>query len=151
MSKQERTRKSSPQNRVKSFQEALVEVEPTSELDIDERERFDAIIASRERSTWTPADINTATHLAQIEVERDRTREAYQEIGVSIEDHNGKPVVNPLFTVYNYLYTQANRTRRDLGLSASQRAISGHKQAKRNQQDSAAKSKISSLIARPNG
>lgn len=154
MSKQERTRKSAPQNRVKSFSEALEVVEPSSELNIAELERFNAIIDSRERSTWTPADIATATHLAQVEIERDQTRDAYMVEGAAIENNMGKPIVNPLFTVYNTLFTQANRIRRDLGLSASQRSISGHKQKKRNLQDSNAAAKVSSmsaLIARPGG
>ena len=153
MAKQERTRKSAPQNLVKSFDAAVEEVSPSLELDFDELSRFDEIIASRERSTWTLADIATATHLAQCEIERDRVRASYMEVGHTIVDHNGKTLVNPMFSAYNVLFGQANKIRRDLGLTASQRSISGHKQAKRNQQDAAAASKIASLstlIARPN-
>ena len=152
MAKQERTRKSAPQNRVKSFTSVAIEVVPALPLDSEESARFKAIIDSRERDTWTPADIATATHLAQVEIERDRCRATYLAEGQCIADHNGKAIVNPNFTVYNYLFAQANRVRRDLGLSASQRSISGHKQAKRNQQDSKIAEKVSSLsglIARP--
>ena len=148
MSKQERTRKSAPQNKVKSFISASEDILPTSELDFDELARFDAIIASRERETWTPADRGMATKLAEIEVEWHRERQL-----VKIEGSTDGDKVSPRFKVCEGLFTQINRLRRDLGLSASQRAISGHKQAKRNQQDHAAAEKITSigsLIARPN-
>src|SRR6056300_1023735 len=135
MAKQERPRKSAPQNVAKSFADANLVINPSYELDEAERKRFDAIIDSRERNSWVPADVETAAHLAIIEVERDRTRKMYREEGPKIVDHNGKEMINPTFKVYCDLDTQANRTRRDLGLSASQRGISGHRQAKRNQQD----------------
>ena len=115
-------------------------------------ERFNAIIASREHSSWVPADVAVATHLAKTEVERDRTKDEYLEEGKKILDHNDREVVNPLFTIYKDLDTICDRTRRGLGLSASQRGISGNKQRKRNEQDADAKKKmatISSLIARP--
>ena len=149
MAKQERTKKSSVQNKVKSFLSASEEILPSTGLDCDELERFDAIIASRERETWTPADRNMATKLAELEVEWHREREVLRDEGTVIGEK-----ANPRVKVCEGIFTQINRMRRDLGLSASQRAISGHKQAKRNQQDHAAAEKIASigsLIARPNG
>jgi hypothetical protein len=154
MSKQERTRKSSPQNRAKSFAAVMTEIEPSSVLDADEYDQFQAIIGSRERETWTPADIITATALAQIEIERDRVRAEYLVMGHMLTNERGVTCLNPLFTAYNMLFGQINRARRDLGLSASQRSVSGHKQAKRNTQDRIAADKVSSLaglIARPDG
>lgn len=154
MSKQERTRKSSPQNRAKSFAAVITGVEPSCDLDADEYNQFQAIVGSRELETWTPADIITASALAQIEVERDRVRSQYLEMGHVLTDDRGKSTLNPLFTVYNLLFAQINKARRDLGLSASQRSISGHKQAKRNLQDMKSAEKVSSLaglIARPDG
>lgn len=152
MAKQDRTRKSAPQNKAKSFVTANERIPPSSELDSDELVQFDAIIDSREFDTWLPADVATATHLARTEVERDRTKAEYLAEGKKIEDHNGKQIVNPLFTVYSALDTIANRTRRDLGLSASQRGVAGNRQKKRNEKDAEAKSTlatVSSLIARP--
>ena len=153
MSKQERTRKSAPQNKVKSFSSAPENIKPSADLDSAELARFQALIGSRESDTWVPADIELATHLAKLEVERDQMRDAYRAEGPKLIDHNGKQVVNPLFTIYNALLTQSTRLRRDLGLSASQRGVSGSKQKKRNLQDSNAKSSLSnlsSLINRPN-
>ena len=123
------------------------------ELDSAELVRFEQIIASRERETWVPADIATACHLAQIEIERDTVREQYLEEGRVILRGQTK-IINPLFTIYDKLVNQSLINRRLLGLSASQRAISGHKQAKRNIQDSSTADKVSSLsslIARPDG
>jgi len=154
MPKQERSKRSTATNRAKGFVEANETILPSSELDVDELVQFNAIIDSREHSTWMPADVATATHLARTEVERDRTKAEYLAEGKKIEDHNGKQIVNPLFTVYSALDTIANRTRRDLGLSASQRGVAGSKQKKRNEQDAEAKrtlATVSSLIARPGG
>ena len=145
MAKQDRTRKSSPQNKVKSFLNNAEDLKPSLSLDAVELARFRDIIDSRELDTWSPADIATATHLAQVEIERDTVRDGYLETGHTISDHNGKPIINPLFTAYNILDTQTGRLRRDLGLSASQRAISGHKQSKRNKQDRLTADKVSSL------
>jgi hypothetical protein len=151
MSKQDRNRKSAPHNRVKSFVDAEKEILPSSELNSDELVIFRAIIDSRETSTWTAHDIRQATTLAKDEAELVELREGYKAMGVYLEDHNGKPILNPLFTAYNTKYGQTKVARRDLGLSASQRSISGHKQAKRNQQDREAKataSNVSSLLAK---
>jgi hypothetical protein len=145
MAKQERTRKSAPHNRVKSFQDAQIPINPSSGLSEAEKECFDAIIASRERSTWLPADIRMATHLAIVEVQRDFAFRTYLD---DIEE--GLDRMPHSFRVYTQLGGQINTMRRDLGLTASQRGISGEKQAKRNQQDAkAVVSPMNSLIARP--
>lgn len=148
MSKQERSRKSAPHNRVKSFVSTSEEAVPTSKLDADEMARFQAIIGSRERETWTPADIGMATKLAELEIEWHRERELVKREGSVIDDK-----MNPRVKVCEGIFAQINRARRDLGLSASQRGVSGHKQAKRNQQDvkSAAAPGFGGLISMPNG
>ena len=154
MAKGERTHKDSPANRAKSFISVTKEVEPTFTLDADELERFNGVIASRERDSWTPNDVYVATTMAQLEIEAVQLREIYLREGQTMIDHNGKPIINPSFTAFNTIIGQLDKFRRTLGLSASQRGISGHKQAKRNQQDHKAAEKISSLsslIARPNG
>jgi hypothetical protein len=144
MAKQERTRKSAPQNRVKSFIDAPNEVIPTIPLNLDEMIRFQAIIESREAVTWSPADVHLATQMAQTEFEMVLQRLKYLEQGPTIYAGD-KPVVNPEFTIYKDLFTQAKEMRRMLGLSASQKGISGKKQVGRNQQDFQAAEKISSL------
>ena len=152
MAKQERTRKSSPANKVKSFVVANEQLLPTSDLDYRESERFDAIISSREHSTWLPADIHAATELAKTIAERDALRDQYMEEGAFVRNRFDDEVPSAKFLMWQTLDTQIIKTRRDLGLSASQRGVSGHKQAKRNQQDASAADKISSLsslIARP--
>ena len=154
MSKQDRNRKSSPQNLVKSFSNANRMIEPPITMNEHEIERFDAIIVSRDRETWTPTDIFNAARMAQLEVEAIEFRDAYRAEGVRITDHNDKPIINPFFTAYQTTIKAIDNQRRLLGLSASQKGISGTRQAKRNQQDAQAKEKISSLsslIKRPDG
>ena len=154
MAQAKRINKASPGNRSKSFISVMEAIDPAFPLDMDEGLRFEEIIAARERETWNKADIATATHMAQVEIERDRVRDMYQAEGLKIEDHNGKPIINPLFTAYNTLFGQADKLRRSLGLTAAPRGISGPKQARRNQQDAVAAEKVSSLsslIAKPRG
>ena len=152
MAKQERNRKSAPQNRAKSFADAVRGIEAPLPMIPEELERFDAIIVSRERDTWTPTDIFAAARLAQLEIEAEILRDEYQREGARIEDHTGKLVTNPTFTAYHTTLKAINDQRRQLGLSASQKGISGSKQAKRNQQDVQAREKVSAmpgLIATP--
>lgn len=144
MSKQERSRKSAPHNRAISFQNAEKSINPTESLTDIESERFHEIIGSREHSSWVPADIELATKMAMAAAERDDLRVAYQVEGVRCEDHNGKPIINPLYTAHKTKFDQVEVMRRQLGLGASQRNIAGHKQRKRNEQDAAA-AKVSSL------
>jgi hypothetical protein len=149
MSKQERTRKSSPQNRVKSFVDVQEEVKPTQLLNSEQLRWFSSIIDSRERSTWLPADIGAATQLAKLQCTYEQQMNEAVDDGL-IEDG----VINPRLKAADILFSQIDKACRRLGLTASQRGVSGHKQAKRNQQDSQAKattSNISSLINRPNG
>lgn len=155
MAKQERTRKSSPQNRVKSFSEANEVIEPWFELNEEERRIFDGYISSREKDTWLEADIECLTKLAKIAVEMDLVWKLYKENGPISFSQRGMPVASPYLATHGQLSSNYKALRTALGLSASQRGVSGNKQVKRNQQDSAAskvmsnESKITSLIAKP--
>lgn len=157
MAKQERTRKSAPQNRVKSAQLTKGVIEPWDELTEKERAIFDAVIASRENDTWLDADIEAATKLARIAVEMNECWDQLKTEGRIIYTDKGWPAANPLVGLYAQLSGLYQKHRTGLGLTASQRGVSGNKQAKRNKQDAAAirdneaasADKIASLIARP--
>ena len=156
MAKQERTRKSAPQNKVKSFQDADRVIEPWDDLTDDERRIFDGYVKSREVDTWLSSDIEALTKMAKLAAEMDRVWLEYKERGTVEFTQKGHPVPSPYLAAYGQLANNYKALRQALGLSASQRGISGHKQAKRNQQDAkAAKQdnadKIASLIARPDG
>ena len=103
MSKQERNRKSLPQNKVKSFRDANETLEPTSDLDYDELESFNELIGSREHSTWLPADLHSATELAKSIVERDRLREQYMAEGQFVRNRFDDEVPSPKFLMWQTL------------------------------------------------
>ena len=152
MAKQERTRKSLAQNKAKSYRAATETIQPWDKLDQAELRVFNALIASRETETWSDADIEVVTRLARITVEMDALWEQYKTEGPVIENNRGTPVENPVLRAHNSITQIYKMLRSSLGLTASQRGISGHKQAKRNQQDQKAKRKLASvdnLIAKP--
>jgi len=156
MAKQERTRKSAPQNKVKSYKSAQTVIEPWVELNDAERRIFDGYLGSREVETWSDADIEALTKLAKVAVEMDVCWADIQREGRTIFTEKGWPAANPQLSVYSQLSGIYTKQRTALGLTASQRGISGNKQAGRNQQDAKAKKtvkgsadKISSLLARP--
>ena len=154
MAKQERTRKSAPQNKVKSYEAAKIRIEPWVELDEAELRVFDAVINAREKETWADADVEAATKLARVAVELDALWEDYKETGPVIINKRGTPVPNPVLTAHGNLMGTYRQLRLALGLTANQRGISGSKQGKRNLQDAQAakepenESKITSLIPR---
>lgn len=145
MAKQDRQRKSAPHNRAKSFSDAVRVISAPIPLDDAELERFDAVIVSRERDTWSPSDVFAAARMAQIEVEAESLRRMYLAEGQVIEDAGGKRVINPAFSAHQQLLAQLDKHRRTLGLTASQKGVSGSRNAKRNQQDRQAAEKVSSL------
>ena len=138
MAKQQRTRKSAPQNKAKSFQDALVTIDPWSDLDEEESRVFQAIINSREKDTWVDIDVERATKLARVSVQMDREWDMLQEEGTQVLSDKGWPATNPRIGTYSQMAGIYQKMHTALGLSASQRGIAGHKQAGRNQQDSKA-------------
>ena len=147
MAKQERTRKSAPQNKVQAFLDAANPIEAPISLNPEESRWFDAIISSRERSTWLDTDIGNAVQLAKLQVLYQAELTTCMSEGLVLDDR-----MNARLKVTDILFGQIERMGRRLGLSASQRGISGRKQDARNQKEAEAKevgSNISSLIARP--
>lgn len=154
MSAQTRTRKSAPQNRAKSFSDAANTIEPWHKLNKTETRAFNALIDSREVDTWLDADIEMATRLSKLMVYMDSLWAQCMEEGPTFYNEKGTLCENPIFRTHNTLTQNYKTLKAALGLSASQRGVAGNKQAKRNQQDAAAKktvkgkptSKIASLI-----
>lgn len=142
MAKQERSKKSTVSNKARAFQDVQRAVEPWHELDEDERRLFDALIHSREVSTWLPADIEAATALAQVGVEMQRCWQQLQEEGRTVVTDKGWASANPLIAVYAQLSGLYQKHRTALGLTASQRGVSGNKQAGRNLEESDIRGKV---------
>ena len=155
MAKQIRNRKSAPQNKVKSAQLESGVIQPWHPLSPEETRNFNALIDSREEDSWLDSDIEAATRLAKVCVEMDTLWREYQEEGSLIYTDKGWPAPNPKINLYNQMAGVYQKLRTSLGLTASQRGVSGVKQAGRNKQDAKGKklekdtTKITSLLARP--
>ena len=160
MSKQERTKKSSPLNKIASNRAKSSDIKPWIELDELQQKVFEAVVASREVDTWSDLDRMTATMLAQVQTEWQEQFNLLQEEGAVVYSDKGYPDSNKRIQVVAQLFGQFTKQCTALGLTASQRGISGHKQAKRNAQDIQAANRnkrdinddgtpVLSLLARP--
>jgi hypothetical protein len=153
MARTERKKKSNPAGRAQSFADAVKTLEPPFKLLKSEVKVFDQVVASRELGSWMDADLETAAHLAKVTVEMRKVWRQVHKDGTTVTGPHG-PVVSPALKAYNTLANIYRAYRSSLGLSASQRNISGHKQKKRNQQDADARKTVagvSSLFAKPAG
>jgi len=147
-----RPKKSNPANRAKSYASVCAKVLPIVDLSPIEMARFNMLVEAREAETWTDSDLDLVTKAAQVSVELDRLWIEYKKEGPMIDTESGSKVKNPILRCYESLSTLYKSQRTSLGLNASQRGISGHKQKGRNEQDTNARKKLSSigsLIARP--
>ena len=141
MARQHRKRKVTADEKAKTYQDAMKRHDSPINLDARELKAFDALIDSREYSTWLDSDLNIAAKLAKVTVEMDKLWDDYQG---GEEEAFGK---------WTKLVTPFQRMHNMLGISASQRAIKDKgAQLPRNQKQAAAKRKIASvenLLAKP--
>ena len=152
MATKQRTKKSTPANRVKTFSESVDSVDIPFDLDDEELDRFRATIGSKEISTWNDAATFQAGMLAKEQVLQLRLFKEIDEEGTVIKTDKGTPIRNPKYDVYNTV-SRLSLSRIDkLGLSATQRGVSGKKQEVRDQKSTTSRKKlasVSSLIAKP--
>lgn len=132
MSAQIRGKKSTLANSVKTMQEAVLVIQPTATLNEAELTHFNAVVNSRESSTWSENDRTIAGYLAKTYSKMDELWKQVDEEGFTAETLKGTPVINPAVTALNTLTVQAKSYNTLLGISASQKGVSGTGQAKRN-------------------
>lgn len=111
-----------------------IEILPNRELNRDGMRYFRHVIDSRERSTWTDYDISIASDLAMLwqdlmELERMYAADPRPMV---LNVRNGLMVENPTKKAMRDVRVDIRATGDKLGLSASQRALTGRKQTQRN-------------------
>jgi phage terminase small subunit len=127
---------------------AAEQIEPRgAKLDEFARARFDEIIATREPETWLPYDVFLATLLARFLRRLEEISEELDKDGYSFLDLRGRSVANPMLQALNSVTLTVQGLSRMLGLSASQRGVSGAAQGARDEAAAAAKAAISRAAA----
>lgn len=139
MARQERSKKSTIANTIDTFKRAKDLPEPSETLDAAERTYFDRIIKSREMSTWSENDLSIATSLAMTYVQYFACLEDIKKFGRIVTTDRGAMSGNPAANQMNQMSAAIRSFSATLGLSASQRAISGGKQDGRNKAEKQAR------------
>lgn len=139
MAKQERSKKSTVTNTLKTFQSANKLPQPHRELSEREMTHFNRIVKSREVETWSEHDVLIATHMALTYGAIDDQWDDLKINGWKVFSERGTPVKNPASDQLNQLASSVRAFSAVLGLSASQRGLSGSKQTTRNQAEKTAR------------
>lgn len=142
-----RSKKSTVANSVATFQSANDLPAPTEDLDERELTYFVRIMKSREVSTWSEHDLTLATDLAMTQVQYLDAMAAVKRDGRTTVNERGTPVTNPETGALNQLSSSIRAFTATLGLSASQRGVSGEHQASRNKAEQAARKVIEKVSA----
>jgi P27 family predicted phage terminase small subunit len=132
MSKQERSKKSTVSNQVLTAQMVSTKIDPPEPLSDRRRTHFDAIVKSRETSTWSPHDIRLAVNLAIALDRLDQVNLQLDAEGLMSESGKGTPIAHPLLPTLMSAASQVRQLSATLGLTASQRGVAGSKQSGRN-------------------
>lgn len=132
MSKQIRSKKSTVANSLATMVSASTAVQPTMNLSSPELIHFTNITNSRESSTWSDNDRAIAGYLAKTYHAMDELWLDIEAEGWVITNDRGTPIMNPKSTALNVLTTQSRSMNHILGISASQKGVSGSVQSIRN-------------------
>jgi len=132
MARQERTKKSTVTNSVKTMESARLINEPPFPLSETETNYFKSIVTAREHETWSDNDKLIAANLAKTYSAIDQLWSDINNEGFVVENQRGTPVANPKVSALNSMTSAMQSLNKTLGLSASQRGLSGAKQGSRN-------------------
>lgn len=103
---------------------------------------FDEVIHSREAATWSKYDLRVAANLAQFTRKLHELQEILNMEGYTVRNERGTMVGNPHGSILMQMSSVVGTISKQLGLSASQKGISGQDQAKRNTADRQAREAI---------
>jgi phage terminase small subunit len=117
---------------VKQFQTAADVLQPTADLSAEEMTHFNRITSSREVDTWSPHDLSIATQLARTVRRFDELQTQLDGEGLTIVNERGNRMAHPLLSASMTMSGTIQALSRTLGLSASQRALTGDNQRQRN-------------------
>ena len=147
-----RSKKSTVANSVETFRLVSNMPEPTRDLNPRAMEHFKAIVTSREAGSFSAIDLVIATNAALTLDAIDAQWDDIDENGWKVFSERGTPVTNPAADQLAKLGSSLRAYVDKLGMSASQRGLSGGPQASRNVADRKArevieKAKDDSLLA----
>jgi len=132
MARQERSKKSTTANSIKTLESAAKIPESPIVLAEAESEYFKFIVTAREHETWSDNDLLIAANLSKTYAAIDELWRDINTEGYVVENQRGTPVANPKVSALNSMTSAMQSLNKTLGLSASQRGLSGAKQAVRN-------------------
>ena len=142
-----RSKKSTVANAVKTAQLISTKIEPTLALSDQQRIHFDRIAISREVDTWSPHDVTIACQLAKALTTLDFAQERLEEEGLTLVNERGTTTAHPLLHASMTMSNTVQSLTKTLGLSASQRGLSGPKQQSRNLAEQTARKVIGKASA----
>jgi hypothetical protein len=111
-------------------------------LALDEIEVFNDIIVQREAASWTRHDMRIAGQLARVMMQIDRLHYEIEAVGYTRDNNKGTETENPALRSMLSLTSTQLQLNKTLGLSASQKGLSGIDQDKRNKADRAARAAL---------
>ena len=132
MAQRKRTQKNTIAGQVETTKALQEMLEPAYELTEAQRKYFDRIVKSRETSTWDDNHILLATNLAVNYLQVDEANEHIEQNGLMVLSEKGWPVTNPAIQAKQSLMSSILQLNKALGLSASQKGVSGKDQDSRN-------------------
>lgn len=125
--------------------------EPTEPLNEVELKAFRRILQSREADSWSAHDIGLATQCAQQMVLASEYTARLKLEGPVIQwttpNGNVRPAANPMLLARSNAFSTVANLTKLLGLSASQKGLSGAPQAKRNLADRQARDALARAAA----
>lgn len=110
-------------------------IDPSWDLNGEGEEYFRHIISARERDTWSSYDISVATELAWMWQQAALLKRTYDADPAPMvrNPRTGVISTNPILKELREMHADIRAMGDKLGLSASQRALTGKKQGVRNQ------------------
>lgn len=135
MARRQRELRTSVTSQIEQFRSTAAPIEPRASLTDAERTYFNQIVTDREAASWSPNHLTLATNLAKTYAAIDKLWEEIDSTGFTLMNERGTLIANPALNALNTMMQASQALNRTLGLSASQRGLSGAKQGNRNRAD----------------
>jgi phage terminase small subunit len=147
MAAAKRPQKSKITGQVETMKSVSQHLESPIKLDPAETTYFNILVKGRESSSWDSNDLLLAANLAITLVQLDDANIAIAEGGFMVRSPKGTPVPNPAIAAKTSLTSTILQMNKHLGLSASQKGLSGSAQESRNKADSQARAIIDKIAS----
>jgi hypothetical protein len=145
MAKAIRAKSDSVKGMVDQFTTASKVLQPSRPLNSNQMSHFKRIVNDRETGSWSDNHLHIATELAITYALIESATTILDSEGMMLKNDRGTMVTNPMVSARLQLSGSALHLNKALGLSASQKGLSGSPQAKRNEADARARGIISKI------